>query len=82
MLAGLSLFAWTGLRLLRDGRHHPLPVAAWLAVLAVLLHSSVDFPLRTLSVMTLVSVLAGYALQAAAGMQPRGSATSGAVQPA
>lgn len=80
MLAGLSLFAWAGVRLLRDGRHHPLPVAAWLAVLAVLLHSSVDFPLRTLSVMTLVSVLAGYALQVAAGMQARGSATSGALQ--
>lgn len=82
MIAGLSVFAWIGLRLLRDGRRQPLPVAAWLAVLAVLLHSTVDFPLRTLSVMTLAAALAGYALQAAAREQTRRSAPSQSMQPA
>lgn len=81
LFAAFALFAWVGVRLLRDRRRHTLAVAAWLAVLAILLHSTVDFPLRTLSLMTLASALAGYALRAAAADARRG-ATSQAMQPA
>lgn len=82
VLGALAMFAWIGARLLRDSRHHPIQVASWLAVLAVLLHSVVDFPMRTLSVMTLVAALAGFALHAAASPHMRRGAPSRALQPA
>lgn len=69
LTAGLAVFAvlgWTGLRLLRDRHHRPVGVACWLGVVALLLHSIVDFPLRTLSLMTLAGLLAGLALADAA----------------
>ena len=65
MLAVLAVFAalaWIGTRLLRDRHRRPLGVACWLGLCALLLHSVIDFPLRTLSLMTLAGLLAGLAL--------------------
>lgn len=70
MLAALAVLAWTGWTLLRDVRRRPLPVACWLAVAVLLLHSVVDYPLRTLSLMTAGALLAGIAV-AAAAREPR-----------
>ena len=61
-LSGFAVLGWIGLRLLRDRHHRPLGVACWLGLCALLLHSAVDFPLRTLSLMTLAGLLAGLAL--------------------
>src|SRR5690606_12517218 len=66
MFAALAVLAWAGWRLLRDGRRHPLPAACWLGVAVLLLHSVVDYPLRTLSLMTAGALLAGIAVAAAA----------------
>lgn len=62
VLAVLATLGWIGKRLLRDRRHRPLGVACWLGLCALLLHSVVDFPLRTLSLMSMAGVLAGLAL--------------------
>lgn len=65
LLAGLAVFAvlgWVGLRLLRDRHQRPLGVACWLGLCALLAHSLIDYPLRTLSLMTLAGLLAGLAL--------------------
>src|SRR5690606_30122722 len=70
MLAALAVLAWTGWTLLRDVRRRPLPAACWLALAVLLLHSVVDYPLRTLSVMTAGALLAGIAV-AAAAREPR-----------
>ncbi len=61
-LAVLGALGWIGARLLRDRHHRPLGVACWLAIGALLVHSAVDFPLRTLSLMSMVGVLAGLTL--------------------
>ena len=58
----LGALGWIGARLLRDRHHRPLGVACWLAIGALLVHSAVDFPLRTLSLMSMVGVLAGLTL--------------------
>lgn len=61
-LAVFIVLGWIGLRLLRDRHHRPLGSACWLGLCALLLHSFVDFPLRTLSLMTMAGLLAGLAL--------------------
>jgi O-antigen ligase len=62
LAASLALLALAGAALLRNGRQQPVPVACWLALLAVLAHSVVDFPLRTLSLMGASATLAGLAV--------------------
>lgn len=58
----LSVLAWAGTALLRQGRRDPDAAASWLAVLAVLAHSVVDYPLRTLSLMSTSASLAALAV--------------------
>ena len=65
-LAVLAMLSWIGMTLLRERHHRPLGVVAWLALCALLLHSLVDFPLRTLSLMTMAGLLAGIAVAEAA----------------
>ena len=65
VLAALALYLAAGWRLLRAPRRDALAIACWLAVGAVLAHSWVDFPLRTLSLMSMVALLAGFVLAAA-----------------
>ena len=58
----LGLLAWAGAAVLRHGRQRPVAAACWLALLAVLVHSVVDFPLRTLSLMGVSASLAALAV--------------------
>jgi len=61
----LGLFAWTGWRLLTgDHRRRMLAVAApaWAGLLVLLLHSLVDFPLRTTALMATAGLLGGLLL--------------------
>jgi O-antigen ligase len=55
----LAVWAWLGARLLQDRRERALGVACWLAGCVVLAHSIVDFPMRTLSLMSMTGLLAG-----------------------
>ncbi len=69
LLAG-AVFVATGLRILRaGGRSNGAVVAAacWVAIAAALVHSWVDFPLSTTSLMTMTAMLAGLMLRAIAG---------------
>lgn len=82
MLAGLALYAASGWRLLRMRHRDPLAVACWLAVGAVLAHSWVDFPLRTVSLMCMTALLWAFVLLAA-GRAPQAHDVPGtAPQPA
>jgi hypothetical protein len=68
-LAGVVFIA-TGLRILRaGGRDNGAVVAAacWVAIAVALVHSWVDFPLSTTSLMTMNAMLAGLMLRAIAG---------------
>ena len=58
----LGVLAWAGAAVLRHGRRHPVAAASWLALLVVLAHSIVDFPLRTLSLMSVSASLAALAV--------------------
>ena len=58
----LGILGWTGTAVLRHGRRHPLAAASWLALLTVLVHSVVDFPLRTMSLMSVSASLAALAV--------------------
>ena len=82
VLAGLALYLATGWRLLRAPRRDPLAVACWLAVGAVLVHSYVDFPLRTLSLMSMTALLWGFVVMAASRVHDPGGAPSATPQPA
>ncbi|GHC05737.1 O-antigen ligase family protein [Thermomonas carbonis] len=65
LLAGLALFAVAAWRIYTmQGRSGSAVFAAacWTAILAALVHSLVDFPLRTTSLMTVESLLAGMML--------------------
>jgi O-antigen ligase len=59
VVLAFAVIGWAGVLLARRGRSHPVAAASWLALLAVLAHSLVDFPLRTISVMSLSATLAG-----------------------
>ena len=71
MLAGMLLLCWIGWSLLRTRHRDPIGVACWLAICVVLAHSWVDFPLRTLSLMSLTATLAGLAVASALRVQER-----------
>ena len=71
VLAGMLLLGWIGWTLLRTRHRDPVGIACWLAVCVVLAHSWVDFPLRTLSLMSLTATLAGLAIAAAMRVQER-----------
>lgn len=58
----LGVLAWAGSAVLRHGRRHPVAASSWLALMAVLAHSLVDFPLRTLSLMSASACLAALAV--------------------
>jgi O-antigen ligase len=61
----LFLFAWCGWRVLTGNRPRRLRVVAapaWAGVLVLLLHSLVDFPLRTTALMAAAGLLAGLLL--------------------
>ena len=60
----LTLLGVAGWRLLR-ARREPVAIGCWLAVVSMLAHSWVDFPLRTLSLMSIGGLLAGMSLAAA-----------------
>ena len=69
LVLGLGVVAWLGWRALRSGRHHPVAATCWLAVIVALTHSWVDFPLRTLSLMSICALLCGVALALVAGQR-------------
>jgi len=71
ILAVLALLVTCGWHLLWGKQRDPVAVACWVAVLAVLAHSWVDFPLRTLSQMSMTALLAGIVVSAAATHGPR-----------
>ena len=71
LIASLGVLVVSGWRLLRSRRRDPVAIACWLAIVAVLAHSWVDFPLRTLSLMSLTALLAGIVVGAAAARDPR-----------
>lgn len=71
IVAALVVVLVGGWRLLRDRARDPVAIACWLAVMAVLAHSWVDFPLRTLSLMSLTALLAGIVVGAVAAREPR-----------
>jgi len=81
----LALLGAAGWRLLRDRHRDPIAIACWLAVVAMLAHSWVDFPLRTLSLMSIGGLLAGMSIAAASRpvRNPRSTREpDGAAQPA
>ncbi len=61
----LTLLGLAGVRLWRTRQRDSVALASWTAVVAVLAHSWVDFPLRTLSLMSVTALLAGLAIAAA-----------------
>jgi O-antigen ligase len=61
----LGVLATAGWRLLRTRPRDPIAVACWLAVACVLVHSLVDFPLRTTALMSMTALLAGFAIATA-----------------
>jgi O-antigen ligase len=75
LLAALALFIASGWRLLRARPRDPVAIACWLAVAAVLAHSWVDFPLRTLSLMSMSGLLMGFLLAASAEHATRRAGT-------
>ena len=58
----LGVLGWTGIAVLCHGHRNPVAAASGLALLAILAHSFVDFPLRTLSLMSVSATLAGLAV--------------------
>ena len=63
----LGLVAASGWRLMRGRRRDPVAIACWLAVVTMLAHSWVDFPLRTISLMSLAAFMCGFVVTAADG---------------
>lgn len=66
---GLGIFALAGLRIFKArGRSTGVVVAAacWVGIAAALVHSWVDFPLSTTTLMTMTALLAGFMLTGAA----------------
>jgi O-antigen ligase len=69
LLAGLAIWIHQGVRLMRAGVRRAqfgesfgaISVTAWLAGSVALLHSALDFPLRTTAAMTLFALLVGIA---------------------
>lgn len=81
IVTGLFLWARQGLRLMRRGirseqfgeNFGALAVTAWLAGSVGLLHSAMDFPLRTTAAMTVFALLAGIAFGESGGVRARSS---------
>lgn len=83
LAAALALLLAVGALLLRHRRRNALGISCWLAVVAVLAHSWVDYPLRTLSLMSMTALLAGLAVATASRALPtKRSRRDGALQPA
>jgi O-antigen ligase len=61
-LAALALILACRPRRARAGGDHAVAVAAWLGCVLLLLHSLVDYPLRTPALMTVAALLAGIAV--------------------
>lgn len=73
LAAVLGLLLAVGARVLRsEGRQAALAAASWVALAAVLAHSWVDYPLRTLTLMATCGALAGVMLAAVADAHLRG----------
>ncbi|QIL20505.1 O-antigen ligase family protein [Thermomonas sp. HDW16] len=70
MIVVLGIVALCGWKLLRSRRPDPVVVACWLAVVAILVHSWVDFPLRTLSLMSLAAFICGVVVTAVGMLNP------------
>lgn len=71
---GLIVFAWAGIRIFNArGRNSGLVIAGacWVGIAAALVHSWVDFPLSTTTLMTTVALLAGFMLSATAEVGER-----------
>lgn len=69
LLAGLAVFAAAGWRIYNlQGRsgNAVFAAACWSAILAALVHSFVDFPLRTTTILTIESLLCGLMLASVA----------------
>jgi O-antigen ligase len=84
VLAGLGIWSAQGMRLMRAGIRREqfgdsfgaLAVTAWLAGSVALLHSAMDFPLRTTAAMTVFAMLAGIAFSerpASASVEKKGT---------
>lgn len=71
LISSLALMLACGWHLLSAQRRDPVAIACWLAVVAVLAHSWVDFPLRTLSLMSLTALLVGIVVGATAARKRR-----------
>lgn len=72
LLLVLALLVAVAIRLARSqGRQAVLASACWVALVAVLAHSWVDYPLRTLTLMATCGALAGVMLAAVAEARPR-----------
>ena len=72
---GLIVFAWAGIRIFNArGRSSGIVIAAacWVGIAAALVHSWVDFPLSTTTLMTMTALLAGFTLSATAELGERG----------
>lgn len=64
LLATLALLAWHVPRSGQDRSADAVAVGSWVAVVLVLAHSAVDYPLRTPSMMAVTALLAGMAMAA------------------
>ena len=65
LAAALVLLGFVGWLLFRNRHRNALGVGCWLSVWAVLAHSWVDFPLRTLSLMSMTALVAGLSIAVA-----------------
>ena len=71
LTAVLAIIAVSGWRFLRSHPRDPVAIACWLALVAMLAHSWVDFPLRTISLMSLAAFICGFVVMAASALDRR-----------
>jgi len=69
MLTWAGLLVVCGMRLVRGRPRDPAAIACWLSLIALMVHSFVDFPLRTTALMSVAGLLAGLSFAAAARTQ-------------
>lgn len=82
LAAVVGLLLVVGWRVLRsEGRQAALAAACWVALVGVLAHSWVDYPLRTLTLMATCGALAGVMLAAVGDAHARQRGRSQAVAP-
>lgn len=76
---GLGVFAWAGWQVLArmpSARLRAIAAPAWTSLLVLLMHSLVDFPLRTTSLMATAALLAGIVFRTVRESRPTRTAKS------